>query len=599
MLRSADCGSLTGENIGEQVTLAGWIGRRRDHGGIIFLDLRDRSGAVQVVFNPETDAHAASIAEEVRPEWVIQVKGTLSKRPEGSENPAMSTGDVELMADEVTVLNRSLTPPFYIDDDAEADESLRLRYRYLDLRRPPMLHNLTVRHKVVKFIRDYLSDRGFLEIETPILIKSTPEGARDFLVPSRMQPGNFYALPQSPQQMKQLLMVSGVERYFQIARCFRDEDLRADRQLEFTQLDLEMSFVEENDILDLTEELYIEMIESVAPDRKLTKPFPRISYDEAMERYASDKPDLRFGLEMTDVSDLAGETEFRVFLSTIENGGRIKGFVVPGQAGFVTGQVKELEDTAKEAGAGGLVHIRYRGSAPIGQQSGDDIVVSAGLRMPPEWHQRLADKMGASSGDMILLMAGKQPGLNTWLSVMRNHVGELLQLPDPNELAFAFVTQFPLFDWNEDAKRWDSSHHPFTSPADGQEGDLDGDDLGSIKSKAYDLVCNGSELASGSIRIHNRQLQEKIFGILGHSKEDTEARFGQILEAFEYGAPPHGGIAPGIDRLVAILCGATSIRDVIAFPKTQSGTDLLFDAPTPVDTAQLDELSLQVVEKQD
>ena len=599
MLRSADCGSLTGENIGEQVTLAGWIGRRRDHGGIIFLDLRDRSGAVQVVFNPETDAHAASIAEEVRPEWVIQVKGTLSKRPEGSENPAMSTGDVELMADEVTVLNRSLTPPFYIDDDAEADESLRLRYRYLDLRRPPMLHNLTVRHKVVKFIRDYLSDRGFLEIETPILIKSTPEGARDFLVPSRMQPGNFYALPQSPQQMKQLLMVSGVERYFQIARCFRDEDLRADRQLEFTQLDLEMSFVEENDILDLTEELYIGMIESVAPDRKLTKPFLRISYNEAMERYASDKPDLRFGLEMTDVSDLAGETEFRVFLSTIENGGRIKGFVVPGQAGFVTGQVKELEDTAKEAGAGGLVHIRYRGSAPIGQQSGDDIVVSAGLRMPPEWHQRLADKMGASSGDMILLMAGNQPGLNTWLSVMRNHVGELLQLPDPNELAFAFVTQFPLFDWNEDAKRWDSSHHPFTSPADGQEGDLDGDDLGSIKSKAYDLVCNGSELASGSIRIHNRQLQEKIFGILGHSKEDTEARFGQILEAFEYGAPPHGGIAPGIDRLVAILCGATSIRDVIAFPKTQSGTDLLFDAPTPVDTAQLDELSLQVVEKPD
>ena len=599
MLRSADCGSLTGENIGEQVTLAGWIGRRRDHGGIIFLDLRDRSGAVQVVFNPETDAHAASIAEEVRPEWVIQVKGTLSKRPEGSENPAMSTGDVELMADEVTVLNRSLTPPFYIDDDAEADESLRLRYRYLDLRRPPMLHNLTVRHKVVKFIRDYLSDRGFLEIETPILIKSTPEGARDFLVPSRMQPGNFYALPQSPQQMKQLLMVSGVERYFQIARCFRDEDLRADRQLEFTQLDLEMSFVEENDILDLTEELYIGMIESVAPDRKLTKPFLRISYNEAMERYASDKPDLRFGLEMTDVSDLAGETEFRVFLSTIENGGRIKGFVVPGQAGFVTGQVKELEDTAKEAGAGGLVHIRYRGSAPIGQQSGDDIVVSAGLRMPPEWHQRLADKMGASPGDMILLMAGKQPGLNTWLSVMRNHVGELLQLPDPNELAFAFVTQFPLFDWNEDAKRWDSSHHPFTSPADGQEGDLDGDDLGSLKSKAYDLVCNGSELASGSIRIHNRQLQEKIFGILGHSKEDTEARFGQILEAFEYGAPPHGGIAPGIDRLVAILCGATSIRDVIAFPKTQSGTDLLFDAPTPVDTAQLDELSIQVVEKPD
>ncbi|NQW22312.1 MAG: aspartate--tRNA ligase [SAR202 cluster bacterium] len=597
MLRSADSGSLRAANIGEQVTLAGWIGRRRDHGGIIFLDLRDRSGAAQVVFNPELAADAAHLAEEVRPEWVIQVKGTITKRPQGSENPAMATGDVEVVATELTVLNRSLTPPFYIDDDAEADESLRLRYRYLDLRRPPMLHNLTVRHHVVKYIRDYLSDRGFLEIETPILIKSTPEGARDFLVPSRMQPGNFYALPQSPQQMKQLLMVAGVEKYFQIARCFRDEDLRADRQLEFTQLDLEMSFVEEDDILNLTEELYIGMIESVTPEKKLRKPFPRISHEEAMDRYATDKPDLRFGLEMTDVSDLASETEFRVFLSTIEGGGRIKGFVVPGQAQFVTGQVKELEDTAKEAGAGGLVHIRYRGTGTIGELTVEEIVQSAGLRMPPEWHQRLAEKMGANAGDLVLLMAGKQPRLNAWLTVMRTHVGNLLELPDPDELAFAFVTQFPLFDWNEDGKRWDSSHHPFTSPADGQAAELDGENLGAIKSKAYDLVCNGSELASGSIRIHNRQLQEKIFEILGYSKEDTIARFGQLLEAFEYGAPPHGGIAPGIDRLVAILCGAMSIRDVIAFPKTQSGSDLLFDAPTPVDQSQLDELSLRIVEK--
>ena len=599
MLRSANCGSLRAANTGEQVTLAGWIGRRRDHGGIIFLDLRDRSGIAQVVFNPETAADAARIAEEVRPEWVIQVKGTVNRRPEGSENPAIVTGDVEVMASELTVLNRSLTPPFYIEEDAEADESLRLRYRYLDLRRPPMLRNLTLRHKVVKYIRDFLSERDFLEIETPILIKSTPEGARDFLVPSRMQPGNFYALPQSPQQMKQLLMVSGVERYFQIARCFRDEDLRADRQLEFTQLDLEMSFVEENDILDLTEELYIGMIESVSPDKKLRKPFPRISHEEALDRYASDKPDLRFGLEMTDVSDLAGETQFRVFLSTIEGGGRIKGFVVPGQAQFVTGQVKELEDTAKEAGAGGLVHIRYRGTDPVGKQTTEEIVQSAGLRMPPEWHQRLADRMGAGPGDLVLLMAGRQPRLNAWLTVMRTHVGALLNLPDPDELAFAFVTQFPLFEWNEEPQRWDSSHHPFTAPEDGQEGELDDGDLGSIKSKAYDLVCNGSELASGSIRIHNRRLQEKIFEILGHSKEEINARFGQILEAFEYGAPPHGGIAPGIDRLVAILCGATSIRDVIAFPKTQSGTDLLFNAPTPVDQSQLDELSLRVVEKPD
>ena len=596
MLRSANCGSLRSENAGEQVTLAGWIGRRRDHGGIIFLDLRDRSGSVQLIFNPEIAESASRIAEDVRGEWVVQVKGTVSQRPEGSENPAMETGGIEIVASDITVLNRSLTPPFYIDEDAEADESLRLRYRYLDLRRPPMLRNLTLRHDVIRYIREFLSARDFLEVETPILIKSTPEGARDFLVPSRMQPGNFYALPQSPQQMKQLLMVSGIERYFQIARCFRDEDLRADRQLEFTQLDLEMSFVGEDDILDLTEELYSGMIGSVAPEKRIRKPFPRISHAEALERYASDKPDLRFGLEMTDVSNLASETEFRVFISTIENGGQIKGFVVPGQAEFVTSQVKDLEDTAKQAGAGGLSHIRYRGSEPVGNLASENILESAGLRMPAEWHQRLANEMGAGPGDMILLMAGRQPLLNMWLSMMRTYVSELLQLFDPDELAFAFITKFPLFEWNQDSNRWDSSHHPFTAPEEGQEEHLDGDNLGDIKSQAYDLVCNGSELASGSIRIHNRQLQEKIFGILGLSEEETESQFGQLLEAFEYGAPPHGGIAPGIDRLVAILSGSTSIRDVIAFPKTQSGTDLLFNAPTPVSTTQLKELGLTITE---
>ena len=596
MHRSANCGQLRLSDAEAEVTLAGWVGRRRDHGGIIFLDLRDRSGIVQVVFNPELSPESAHIAEELRQEWVVQVKGHVRQRPAGSENPAMETGDIEVMASTVVVLNRSLTPPFYISDDAGADESLRLRYRYLDLRRPAMQQNLILRHRVVKYIRDFLDARDFLEIETPILIKSTPEGARDFLVPSRLQPGSFYALPQSPQQLKQLLMVSGIERYFQIARCFRDEDMRADRQPEFTQLDLEMSFVDQEDVLALTEELYTGMIETVAPHKKLRKPFPRLTHAEAMSRYASDKPDLRFGLEMTDITDLAAETGFRVFLSTIEAGGCIKGFVAPGLAGYTTSQVRELDAFAKESGAGGLAHVRYRGAGPVAEQSDEEILQSAGLRMPPEWHRRMAAKMGAGPGDMALLMAGPPSRVNVWLNAMRNRVAGLINLADPDELAFAFVTDFPLFEWNEDAKRWDSSHHPFTSPADGEEALLDGDDLGALRSKAYDLVCNGSELASGSIRIHHRELQEKIFSILGYSREDVSERFRQILEAFEYGAPPHGGIAPGIDRLVAILAGANSIRDVIAFPKTQSGTDLLFNSPATVTPLQLKELSLKIDE---
>ena len=592
MLRTMDCGDLRENSIGSQVTLAGWVSRRRDHGGVIFVDLRDRSGIVQVVFNPETSPTAYDIADQLRSEWVVQIKGTVRVRPPGSENPAMATGMVEVAADEASILNSSLTPPFYISDDVEVDESLRLRYRYLDLRRPGMLRNLTLRHRVVKYIRDFLSDRGFLEIETPILIKSTPEGARDFLVPSRMQPGNFYALPQSPQQLKQLLMVAGVEKYFQIARCFRDEDLRADRQPEFTQLDLEMSFVEEEDILQLTEELYTGMIESVAPDRTMLKPFPRLEYAEAMDRYGSDKPDLRFGLEMTDVTDLAKETEFRVFLSVVKNGGIIKGFVVPGQGEYTGTLMRNLEETAQGFGAGGLSHVRFHGAGAIGEIAEEEVLLSPGLRMPVEWSRRLAEKMGADPGDLVLLMAGPSKQVNTWLSAMRDHMGKILGLADPQTLAFAFVTKFPLFDWNADRNRWDSSHHPFTSPAEGQEDLLEGEDLGSIDSKAYDLVCNGSELASGSIRIHRREEQEKIFRILGYSNEEINEKFGQILEAFEYGAPPHGGIAPGIDRLVAILAGSTSIRDVIAFPKTQTGADLLFGSPAPVEPEQLKELEL-------
>ena len=595
MLRTKDCGDLREDSIGSQPTLAGWVSRRRDHGGVIFVDLRDRSGIVQVVFNPETSPQAYEIADQLRSEWVVQVKGTVRARPPGSENPAMATGMVEVAADEASILNPSLTPPFYISDDVEVDESLRLRYRYLDLRRPEMLRNLTLRHQAVKYIRDFLSDRGFLEIETPILIKSTPEGARDFLVPSRMQPGNFYALPQSPQQLKQLLMVSGVEKYFQIARCFRDEDLRADRQPEFTQLDLEMSFVEEEDILQLTEELYTGMIESVAPDRTMIKPFTRLEYAEAMDRYGSDKPDLRFGLEMTDVTDLAKETKFRVFLSVAQNGGIIKGFVVPGQGEYTGTMMRNLEETAQKFGAGGLSHARFHGAGAIGEIAEEDVLLSPGLRMPVEWSRRLAETMGAVPGDMVLLMAGPARQVNTWLSAMRNHMGQALGLADPQTLAFAFVTKFPLFEWNADRNRWDSSHHPFTSPAEGQEGLLEGEDLGSIDSKAYDLVCNGSELASGSIRIHRREEQEKIFQILGYSSEDINERFGQILESFEYGAPPHGGIAPGIDRLIAILVGSTSIRDVIAFPKTQTGADLLFGSPAPVEPDQLKELELRLL----
>mgnify|MGYP001427692658 FL=1 len=595
MLRTKECGELREESIGSQPTLTGWVSRRRDHGGVIFVDLRDRSGIVQVVFDPETSPQAYEIADQFRSEWVVQVKGTVRVRPPGSENPAMETGMIEVAADEATVLNPSLTPPFYISDDVEVDESLRLRYRYLDLRRPAMLRNLVLRHKVVKYIRDFLSDRDFLEIETPILIKSTPEGARDYLVPSRMQPGNFYALPQSPQQLKQLLMVSGVEKYFQIARCFRDEDLRADRQPEFTQLDLEMSFVEEEDILRLTEELYTGMLESVVPDRTIIKPFPRLEYADAMNRYGSDKPDLRFGLEMTDVTALANETEFRVFLSVAQNGGIIKGFVVPGQGEYTGTMMRNLEQTAQGFGAGGLSHVRFHGDGALDAIAEEDVQLSPGLRMPVEWSRRLAQRMGAVPGDLVLLMAGPPRQVNTWLSAMRDHMGATLGLADSQTLAFAFVTRFPLFDWNADRNRWDSSHHPFTQPADGQEGLLDGEDFGSIDSKAYDLVCNGSELASGSIRIHRREMQERIFQILGYSTDDINDRFGQILEAFEYGAPPHGGIAPGIDRLVAILTGSTSIRDVIAFPKTQTGADLLFGSPAPVEPEQLKELELRLL----
>ncbi|CAI8028235.1 Aspartate--tRNA(Asp/Asn) ligase [Geodia barretti] len=589
-MKTQDCGALRAAHDSTATTLSGWVSRRRDHGGIIFIDLRDRSGYVQIV------AEHYETAERLRSEWCVEVTGTVRLRPEGSENPALPTGEVEVMVEGLTVLNPSLTPPFYITDDVDADESLRLRYRYLDLRRPKMQDNLRLRHQTVKYIRDYLDGHGFLEIETPILIKSTPEGARDYLVPSRTHPGNFYALPQSPQQLKQLLMVSGVERYFQIARCFRDEDLRADRQPEFTQLDLEMSFVEEEDVLGLIEGLYAGLVRELTPQFKIKTPFQRLPYADAMARFGSDKPDLRYGLEMADVSDLAAETEFRVFRGILDRGGIIKAMAVPGKGGLTGADMRRMEDTAKEFGAAGMSHVRLTGDGALDSLTDDDALLSPGLRMPVEWVRRLAERAEAQRGDLILLMAGPARLANQWLAAMRSHLAAQMELADPAMLSFAFVTDFPLFQWDDATERWDSAHHPFTAPAPGCEAMLDGEDLASIPSRAYDLVCNGSELASGSIRIHQRELQEKIFSILGYSAEQISERFGHILEAFDYGAPPHGGIAPGIDRLVAMLAGADSLREVIAFPKTQSGSDLLFGAPSGVDAGQLRDLAIRIVE---
>ena len=595
MLRDMPCGDINVEQVGRNLNLAGWVNRRRDHGRLIFIDLRDRTGLVQIVFNPEVSPQAHNIVEKVRSEWVIKVTGEVAKRLPGMENPAINTGAVEIIARDIEILNPSLTPPFYINEEEDVDESLRLRYRYLDLRRPQMQANIALRHRVVKFIRDFLDQLGFLEIETPILIKSTPEGARDYLVPSRLQAGSFYALPQSPQQIKQLLMVAGMDRYFQIARCFRDEDLRADRQPEFTQLDLEMSFVDEKDVLDLTEDLYVSLVRKLTPDKKVPTPFPRLTYDDAVARFGTDKPDLRFGLEMCDITDLASQTEFNIFQSAIQQGGIVKGFAVPGAGSYSNNMLRDLETFAREHGARGISHIRLATEHSLDQLTLEDVRFVQGLSMPAHWVAEVAGRMNAGPGDLLLLMAGATTDIHQPLSALRNELGQRLGLADPDTLAFAFVVDFPLFEWSTDHQQWTSSHHPFTAPKDDQVHLLDGQDLGNIKSKAYDLVCNGSELASGSIRIHQREIQEEIFKVLGYAPDDIKERFGHLLEAFEYGAPPHGGIAPGIDRLVAILAGASSIRDVIAFPKTQSGSDLLFGSPSPVSDAQLGELHLRVV----
>lgn len=587
MLKSHACGALRMEHVGQTVTLAGWVHRRRDHGALIFIDLRDREGIVQVVVDAESAPEAHAVADTTRVEYVLQITGEVRARPEGLRNPKLPTGDVEVVAREVVILNPAKTPPFYINEDVPVDEALRLKYRYLDLRRERMQRNIILRHNVVNAIRDYLNRQGFLEIETPLLIKSTPEGARDFIVPSRLHPGKFYALPQSPQQLKQLLMVAGFEKYYQIARCLRDEDLRADRQPEFTQLDLEMSFVEQEDILRLIENMYIHLVETLFPNKHIKEiPFPRLSYADAMARYGSDKPDLRFGMEFVDFTDILGQSEYRVFSQTAAQGGQIKGIVVPGAAGYSRKELDSLTQYVTPYGAKGIIWMAFR-------QEG---VRSPAAKFLKEGEiQAVRERAQAKDGDLVLIIADQPDVLAASLGNLRLAMGDKLGLRDPNELAFAWVLEFPLLEWNEDENRWEAMHHPFTSPMP-EDWALADTDPGKMRALAHDSVLNGWEVGGGSIRIHRREEQQKMFQLLGIGPEEAQEKFGHMLEAFEYGAPPHGGIALGLDRLVAIFANETSIREVMAFPKTTSAQDLMLGAPSPVSEEQLRELHLAIVD---
>jgi aspartyl-tRNA synthetase len=591
MLKTHTCGELRREHAGDEVVLAGWVSRRRDHGGLIFIDLRDRWGITQVVADPAVSSAVHGVAEGVRGEYVLQVRGRVRPRPAGLENPNLETGAIEVAANELEILSPSNTPPFYLNDDAPVDEALRLRYRYLDLRRPRMQRNMMLRHRVVRQIRDYLSDRDFIEIETPMLFKSTPEGARDYLVPSRIHPGQFYALPQSPQQLKQLLMVAGYERYFQIARCFRDEDLRGDRQPEFTQLDLEMSFVEREDILALIEPMMTGIVETLSDKRLLSRPFPRLTYQDVIDRFGTDRPDLRFGLELFDVTDAVGASGFRIFHDVVASGGQVKGICAPGCADYSRKQIDELGELAQEHGAGGLAWL---GLTP--GEGGEPKLRSSFARFMSESEiEAILKRAGAVSGDLVLLVADRPGIVADALSQLRLELGDRLGLRNPDVLAFCWILDFPLFTWNEEGSRWDPSHHLFTAPMP-EDIPLLESDPGAARGQQYDLVCNGYEMAGGSIRIHRREIQERVFELIGLEIEEARARFGHMLEAFEYGTPPHGGIAPGIDRLVMLLAGEPNIREVMAFPKSQKAADLMAGAPSPVDKEQLEALHLCVID---
>jgi aspartyl-tRNA synthetase len=582
MLKTHNCGELGIKDVGQRVTLAGWVHRYRSHGGVLFLNLRDRSGIIQVTFDQQIAPDAAAIADQARTEWVLQVEGTVRRRPPGTENTDMPTGEVEVVAERATVLNRAKTPPFYIDHEAGEAEALRLKYRYLDLRRERMQRNIILRHRVVKFIRDFLADRGFVEIETPILTKSTPEGARDYLVPSRIHPGNFYALPQSPQQLKQLLMVAGFERYFQIARCFRDEDSRGERQPEFTQLDLEMSFLEREDVLQLIEEMYTRLVEELTDKKLLFKPFARLTCHEAIERFGKDNPDLRFGMELTDVSDLVKDGGSGVFSRAIAEGGQVKGLRAEGLAGYSRKQIDELTDLVKTHGGHGLAWLAL-------QQEG--IRSSFAKFLSEETVAAIVERLEGQPGDLLLLVADKPAIVAEALGRLRVELADRLGLRDDNVLAMAWIIDFPLFNWNEEEQRWDPSHHLFTAPQP-EDVPLLSTDPGAARGQQYDLVCNNYEIAGGSIRIHQREIQEKVFELIGLDIEDAKQQFGHMLEAFEYGTPPHGGIASGIERLVMLLAGEPNIREVMAFPKTQSAADLMVGAPAPATEGQLQELHL-------